>query len=161
VARRRSHARHTRRRRHHVSNPRLGSFFGINIGQAAMVGAGFVGTNIASTQLLKVLPAEWQAGQAAPLARAGSKLAVAVGGGMVLKMFKQHSLANAWTLGGGIAAVVDLATSYLLPALGLSDYETGMVTGYETGVLTGSAAPLAPGSDYVDSTGPYGGSIYG
>lgn len=155
-----------RRRRH--SNPRArqlfgGSFMGVNIGQAVAGGIGFVGANLAAGQLLKALspvdkPATWMADpNTANLVRIGLKAGVTIGGVMLLRRSPLKGFANAWAVGGGVATVVDALTTYLLPALGLADYESGMLNAYSEGQLYG----YPPESNLSGDFGPaYGANVY-
>ena len=131
--------------------------FGFDVGQAAMGAAGFIGTNLVSAQVSRFLPPEWQSGPTGPIVRVGVKAGVAVGGGMLLRQFGMRPLANAWMVGGGIAALVDLAGAYLLPALGLSDYEAGVLTDYEPGQLTDYDPALMSSAGAYGGDGAYGG----
>jgi hypothetical protein len=152
----RRHRRIGARRRHH-RNPRIlgGSFMGVNVGQALTGGLGFVGANLAAAHLMKFLPPQWTADpNTGNLVRIGSKAAVTIGGAMLLKRTPLKGFATAWAVGGGIATVVDALQTYLLPAIGMSDYQQGMLEDYQQGVLQGYSDPSA-------AEGLYGSDAYG
>lgn len=144
-------------------NPRFGgTFFGINLMQAGTVAASVVANNLLAAQLQAAIAksgATWASDpKIAPLLGVGSKLVVTIGGSFVLRKFvRQPGLANAWALGGGIAIALDLITAYVLPALHLSDYLPGNVSGYEQiGASSSYPDVEVSGTDNV-----YGDTIYG
>lgn len=109
------------------------SFFGINVGQAAMLTAGVFASNLASAQVLRFLPDTLKSGANANLVRIGTKAGVTIAGAMLLRRFAGRGLGNAWALGGAIATLSDVVTTFVLPAVGLSDYEAGNLTDYQPG----------------------------
>jgi hypothetical protein len=149
VARRRHNPRRHRRyaRRH---NPAV---FGINIVKIGSIAGGFVGTEILAGYLSGMLPAAWKTD--ANLVRIGCKAAVGVGAPLLLKRFLPRGVANALAIGGGVAVLVDVFTTYIkpnIPGLPIGDYEQGYISDYE------QSAQLAPGLSGSDSV--YGESVY-
>ncbi len=93
---------------------------------------GAIGSELATGALLPMLPADWRAGANAPLMRLLVKGAIGLGVPGLARPMIGGRAANALLVGAGIALAVDVARTWLLPALGvpgLSDYE---MYGYET-----------------------------
>ncbi len=146
--RRRVYARSGRRGRRR-RNPRgLGGFRlpGMNLPAVLGGAAGFVVTNWGAGQLSRMLPAAW--GLDANIARIGSKAAVGIGLPMLLRGFLPRGVGNAMAIGGGIAVAVDLFTTFVGPAIGLSAYDTGELSAYEQGSLMGDGGSAYSGGAY-------------
>jgi hypothetical protein len=131
IGRRRANAR----RRRVYSNPRLGSFMGVNIAQAGGVAVGIIGANLATAAVLNNIPgipANLKTGPAKILAKA----AIGIGVGLLVKkVLKQGSLGNGIMAGGVIAALLDAFATYVAPSLPaqLQDYELAGTGVYELG----------------------------
>jgi len=129
---------------------------GVNFGQAMMGGAGFVGTNLLVGQIGRFIPAPADPNMA-NLLRIGLKAGATIGGTMLLRRSPLRGFANAWAIGGGIATVVDALSTYLLPAVGLADYQTGELSAYQTGMLSGYDDG---GGAILSGDGAYGNGAY-
>jgi len=133
--RKRHYRRHNPGRKHgrrrYVRNPRLP--FGINFPQILGVSAGLIGTELAGGWLANMLPAEWKKdANAVNMVRIGSKAVVGVGLPLVLKGMLPRGLGAAIAIGGGVAVVFDLFTTFVGPAVGLTGYEYGQLGAFET-----------------------------
>jgi len=154
---------HRRKRRHHRRakrrhNPRAArafTFAGVNLGAIGLGAAGYIGAEIGAGYLAKLLPPEWSA---QPLSKTAIKAAVGFGVPILAKRFKLGSGAmwNAVMIGAGVSVAVDLLNAYVLPAIGLSDYESGQLYDYEQGQLAGPSQLAGP----EDGGEAYGNSAY-
>ncbi len=131
--RRRAHARRSRRRVH--SNPRLGSFMGVNIATAGGAALGVIGANLATAAVLNNVPGIPASFKTGP-AKMAAKVAIGIGAGLLVKkVLKQNNLGNGIMAGGIIAAMLDAYAQYVQPSLPpqLQDYELEGVGVYELG----------------------------
>lgn len=152
----------SRRSRRVGRNPRIPFIGGVNIGQLAAGGLGYVGTRYATGAVLGFLPPQWSADpNTAPLVRIGVKAVVGLGVLPLIAGFipGMKNMKGAIRTGAGIAVVVDLFETYVarfIP-LPMSDYEQGAITGYEPGMITGVGEGLIEPAVDTDA---YGGSAY-
>lgn len=134
-SRRRTRARvHNPRRRHrrrqYFHNPRAMRFFGVDVGAAAMVAAGAVGTGVVSGLIANVVPVEQlKSGPGRIALKAGTVALIGFGVGKVLK---QRRMGELLALGGAVSVLLDVykmlqAQVPMLPSVGeynevLEDY---------------------------------------
>lgn len=122
--------RSRRRRRAYFHNPRSLKFFGVDVGAAAMVAAGAVGTGVLSNVISGLVPVEQlKSGPGRLVLKAGTVALIGFGVGNVLK---QRRMGELLALGGAVSVLLDvykMAQSALpmLPAVGeysevLEDY---------------------------------------
>jgi len=150
--------RRRRSRRHYLArNPRVSrgmNLAGIDVGAAAITAGGFIGAGVGAKFLVTMLPPDWQSGPNAPLARIGLKAVVGVGVPILARRFIGARMSNLLAAGGAVAVLIDAWQTWLAPAMGLGEYEAGMLQDYETG-------GAIEGLSEVESGGAYGGNIYG
>jgi len=127
--------RHGRRRVHR--NPRLP--FGIDLQAIGFGTAGLIGTHVLGKQLAAAM-----GGKAGTLdqniVRIGSKAVVGVGLPLLAKRFIGSKTAHALAIGGGIAVLADILSTYAPKEWGLpslADYQTGVLSDYQQGQLQG------------------------
>jgi hypothetical protein len=132
----RRHRVHNRRRRHHNPALRMGGLMG-TLTNGLMVGAGALGTNLATNYANNMLGANKLAGPAKMALKAGIGLVALP---MILKFIPGgRKFAGSVAAGAGVAIMFDIYDQFIkasLPAE-LQDYGYGSLNGYEAGQLNG------------------------
>jgi hypothetical protein len=126
---------------------------GVDIGSAALIGAGVVGSEFAAGAVSNFLPAGWRAGAGAPFVKMGVKAAVGIGVPWALRGMIGRRTANLLMTGTVVGLVLDAYQTWVAPAMGLTGYEQGYLGAYEGGQLG-----FAAGGDEANTA--LGGSVY-
>lgn len=154
VARRRS----SRRRR----NPGLGSFklpgVPVDLGGAAVIAAGAVGSRLGAGLVSAWIPKEWRTGPQAPLVGLGVQAAVGFGAPLLLRGVIGRKVSNQLMMGAAVGLMLTAYDIWLAPqiasagaAAGVEGFEEGFLSDYEPGML----------SDVDDDMAGVGDSAYG